>query len=133
MPEKIAKDCVYELVGGRVSHLKKMGLLLASGIKYEDLKKQQMEKVRGDFDRAGYFYDNDEGRYIRSIVQALLASKDGKLPIESHVIQKRRKDLFPLLLNFQVIAHHASDNSVTFESQRSATYAKSISTNSKQL
>jgi hypothetical protein len=132
MPEQIAKDCVFELTGSRVSLLKEMAFLLSSGVKYEALKEQQMQEVKGDFARAGFFMENDRGIYIKSIIQALCEQKDGKLPIESTVIhQKHWEDLFPILPNSQVIAHHASDNSVTFESQRAATFAKSIYTSAK--
>jgi hypothetical protein len=98
-----------------------MGSQLSNGIRYDVLKKEETQKVRGEFGRP----------YMRSLVQALLASKDGKLQIESPAIQIRRKDLFPMFLNFQVITHHISDNSVTFESQRAARFARSISSNAK--
>jgi len=130
LTKEIAAKCVSELSGGRVSLLKMMAASLSSGMKYEQLKVQQMEEVRGDFVRAGFYLDDTQGKYIKSIVQELL-NKDGKISITSAVIQSHFKDLFPMLLSSQVIAHHVSDNSITFESQRAATFAKAVLTKDK--
>jgi hypothetical protein len=119
-----ARICVSEITGGRVDLLRQVVHSFSQKLDYEEIKKEHESQAFASFLRSGFHLPNEEGECVRSIIKALLESKDGTLDVTSPIIQQHRQDLFPDLVECQLIAYHPFNNSVTFYSQRVATLAK---------
>jgi hypothetical protein len=91
-----------------------------------DVKRKRFMMAKDDFLKAGYFLPDAQGDYVRAIAKAILKAPNTRLSMDSPVIQSHYKDLFPDLIRRQVFAHHIVDGSLSFESQLSESFAKSL-------
>jgi len=116
---------VKEIAGGRIGLLESIANELAvEKVPLTDLKQKYENMAKQEFSQVGANYKNDQGEYVRSIINAL-AKPPYRIDIDDPVVQVHIQDYFPLLLAGKVISVHI-DGTISFESRRAFCYGKNF-------